>query len=78
MYYPLSMFNTGQVTLPKIWREKQGTTKFIAEETENGLLIRPFKKDETAFYEDKDGFGLYCEKGLDTNALAKTIKKLNG
>jgi len=54
------------------------TKNFIAEETDDGLLIKPLAKDETVFYQDKDGFGLYCDKGLDTDKILKTIKKLNG
>jgi len=73
------MFNTGQITLPKKWRERYpDTKKFLAEETEDGLLIKPFAKDETVFYEDKEGCGIYCEKGLDADKILKTIKKLNG
>ena len=82
MLYTLSLFNTGQITLPKPWRKKFRTKKFIAEETENGLLIRPLLStlhpDETIFYEDKNGFGIYCEKGLDAEKMIQTIKKLNG
>ena len=75
--YTLSMFNTGQITLPKKWREKFKTKKFIAEETKEGLLIKPIEKDETVFYEDKNGFGLYCENGIDVKKIEKAIDKLN-
>lgn len=78
MEYTLSMFNTGQVTLPKAWREKFGTKKFMAKETPDGLLIKPLTSDETVYYEDKSGFGIYCEKGLDVEKIKKTIKQLNG
>lgn len=78
MQYALSMFNTGQITLPKKWRMKFETKNFIAEETDEGLLIKPLTKDATVFYEDKNGFGIYCEKGLDTDKILKTIEKLNG
>jgi hypothetical protein len=78
MIYSLKLFNTGQITLPKAWRIKFNTKNFIAEETENGLLIKPITKDETVYYEDKNGFGLYSEKGLDTKAIINEIKKLNG
>lgn len=77
--YTLSMFNTGQITLPKAWRKKHNTKKFVAEETaDGGLLIHPLKKDETVYYETKDGFGLYCGNGLNTDQILKAIKKLNG
>lgn len=78
MIYTLSMFNTGQITLPKAWREKFKTKKFVAEETKDGLLIKPIQKDETVFYKDKEGFGLYSEAGLDIDKAKQAIKKLNG
>ena len=78
MIYTLSMFNTGQITLPKKWRDKYKTKKFVAEETAEGLLIKPVKKDETVFYEDAKGFGIYCEKGLDINKMKKAIEELDG
>ena len=77
MLYTLSMFNTGQITLPKKWRDKQGATKFIAEETDDGLLIKPFKKDDAVYYENKNGFGLYCESGLDIDKMISAIDKIN-
>ncbi|MEK7672336.1 MAG: hypothetical protein AAB373_00480 [Patescibacteria group bacterium] len=78
MIYTLSMFNTGQVTLPRNWRKKFKTNKFVAEETQEGLLIKPLEKDGTVYYEDKKGFGIYCETGLDVEKIIKTIDKLNG
>ncbi|MBU1445903.1 AbrB/MazE/SpoVT family DNA-binding domain-containing protein [Patescibacteria group bacterium] len=78
MTYTLKLFNTGQVTLPKEWRNKFNTKHFVAEETEAGLLIKPLIKDDTVYYEDRDGFGLYSESGLDTNKITAAIKKLNG
>ena len=77
MIYTLSMFNTGQITLPKKWRDKFKTKKFIAEETDEGLLIKPIKKDETVFYEDENGFGIYCEGGLDMEKMIKAIDIIN-
>lgn len=78
MFYTLSMFNTGQITLPKAWRNKHKTKKFVAEERDDGLLIKPLTKDTTVFYEDKGGFGLYSESGLDAEKIIQTIKKLHG
>ncbi|MFH1533560.1 MAG: AbrB/MazE/SpoVT family DNA-binding domain-containing protein [Nitrospirota bacterium] len=78
MIYTLKLFNTGQITLPKTWREKHKTKNYIAEETKDGLLIKPFKKDDTVYYEDKEGFGLYSESGLDAEKIIKEIRKLNG
>lgn len=78
MIYTLSMFNTGQITLPKFWRDKYKTKKFIAEETKDGLLIKPLVKDETVYYEDEKSFGIYCEKGLDMEKIMQAIKKMDG
>ena len=39
--YTLKSFNSGQVTLPKKWRDQFDTSLFIAEETKEGLLIKP-------------------------------------
>lgn len=48
MNYPLKMFNSGQITLPKKWREKYDTHSFIAEETREGLLIKPILTNSTS------------------------------
>lgn len=74
MIYTLSMFNTGQITLPKKWREKHKTKKFVAEETKEGLLVKPLGKDEVVYYEDEGGFGIYCESGLDIEKFKKAIR----
>lgn len=42
----LKLFNTGQVTLPKSRREQFATHLFLAEETEQGLLIKPLLSDQ--------------------------------
>lgn len=78
MIHTLSMFNTGQVTLPKSWRAKYKTNKFVAEETKGGLLIKPLVKNETVYYEDEKSFGLYCESGLDMEKIKQAIKKMDG
>jgi hypothetical protein len=39
--YSLKMFNTGQITLPKVWRDQFPTPYFIGEVTDEGLLIKP-------------------------------------
>ena len=57
--------------------KKFKTNKFIAQETKEGLLIKPLAKDETVFYEDENGFGIYCESGLDIEKMLQAIKKLN-
>lgn len=78
MIYTLKVFNTGQITLPKKWRDKFTTKNFIAEETPEGLLIKPIEKDEIVYYENGEEFGLYCEKGMDPADLISAINKLYG
>ncbi|MBT3864651.1 AbrB/MazE/SpoVT family DNA-binding domain-containing protein [Candidatus Peregrinibacteria bacterium] len=80
MIYTLNMFNTGQVTLPKKWREKFDTSKFVAEETDMGLLIKPISDegDGVVYYEDDNGFGIYCDKGLDIEKFKAAAKKIHG
>lgn len=76
----LKLFNTGQVTLPKTWREKFDTKLFIAKETPEGLLIQPIfgGDDGTVFYEDESGFGIYSEKGIKPKDLIRKIKEIHG
>ena len=77
MTYSLKSFNTWQVTLPKKWRDKWGTNNYIAEETENGLLIRPVDSDnQVVYYEDSEGFWIYCDSGFNSKEIIDKIKKL--
>ena len=76
--YTLKMFNSGQITLPKKWRSKYKTKHFMAKVKGDTLVIEPVRKDETVYYELEDGsFGLYCESGLDVDAIQKEIRRLN-
>jgi len=69
------MFNSGQVTLPKKWREQFDTRKFIAEETTEGLLIKPLQ--EAVYYEDEESFGLHFPMGISADELEKKLKEAN-
>lgn len=77
--YTLNMFNTGQVTLPKSWRSKFNTKHFLAQETKDGLLLKPILKDEdVVFYENDHSFGLIFPNGIDPQVLIDEIKKIDG
>jgi len=90
MTYTLSMFNSGQITLPKKWRSKYNTTKFIAIEKNDSLIIKPLKieddtpeelRDENVelFEEIHNGervSGIRFKKGLSGEALEYFQKKL--
>lgn len=72
----LKTFGKGQVTLPKAWREKVGAEFFVAEETPQGLLIKPIV--ESTYYEiDEENFGLHFPQGISASKLAKELKKAN-
>lgn len=76
MNYTLKSFNTGQITLPKKWRDKYATKNFLAKETKEGLLIQPIQDDGVVYYEDTKGFGIYAESGIDPKILIEKIQKL--
>jgi len=79
--YTLTMFNTGQVTLPKLWREKWGTKHFLAKETDKGLLIEPIdekKNDDVVYYENEKEFGIYCKNGLPVDKIINAINEIHG
>lgn len=77
MNYTLKSFNTGQITLPKKWREQFKTKNFIATETEKGLLISPLQeKSDIVYYENKDGFWIYSEAGISPEEIINKIKAL--
>lgn len=76
IFAPLKLFGKGQVTLPKEWREKANTEYFIAEETSQGLLIKPLS--EVVYYEiDEENFGLHFPTGISASKLAAKLKKAN-
>ncbi len=74
MTYILSMFNTGQVTLPKKWRSQFNTTKFKATEEKGRLIVEPIEntpeqlRDENIEIYD-EGHGIRFKKGLSGEAL---------
>ena len=73
------MFNTGQITLPKSWREKYKTKHFVVKETDKGLLIQPMIQDEDViYYEDENGCGLHFSKGIDPQILIDKIDEIDG
>jgi bifunctional DNA-binding transcriptional regulator/antitoxin component of YhaV-PrlF toxin-antitoxin module len=82
MIYTLKLFNTGQITLPKIWRDRFDTDHFIAEEKDDGLLIKPLQHydegQDAVYYETKDERGLHFPKGIDPQVLIDKIKKIHG
>ncbi len=69
----LSVQKTGMITLPKKWRDRHPATRLIAEETPDGLLIRPVSEIE--YYEEADGsFGLRFPLGMDMRRFQKMFR----
>ncbi|MBP9773286.1 MAG: AbrB/MazE/SpoVT family DNA-binding domain-containing protein [Candidatus Peribacteraceae bacterium] len=70
----LSLHPNGAVTLPKEWRDKFPTKHYLAEQTSEGLLIKPIMKVE--YYENKDGScGLNFPLGMNMEEFEKEIEK---
>lgn len=80
--YPLKLFNTGQVTLPKEWRDRFDTKNFLAEDTDEGLLIKPLKSmgkgKKAIYYETDKEFGLHFPNGIDPQVLIDKIDEIHG
>lgn len=83
MTYTLSVFNTGQITLPKKIREGRfrNAKKLIAEETEEGLLIRPLQTTQSKIvvmpYRNKTEEGIIFPEGIDGEDLINLLKENN-
>ena len=66
----LNVQKTGMITLPKKWRDRHPALRMIAEETPEGLLIRPVSEIE--YYEEENGsFGLRFPLGMDMRRFQK-------
>lgn len=78
MTYTLTMFNTGQITLPKKRRSKRKTKYFTAKEVDGGILIKPLleESEHIVYYESKEWFGLYCEEGIDPEKIIASLHTL--
>lgn len=70
------IFGTGQITLPKKWRDKSNAKTVIVEEVPQGLLIKPLTS--THYYDiDENNFGINFPTGIEAGELAKKLKKAN-
>ena len=79
MTYILSMFNTGQVTLPKKWRSQFNTTKFVATEQDGKLIVEPLEKEYPGLEDENvevydSGEGIRFKKGVDAGVLIECMK----
>lgn len=77
----LSVQKTGMITLPKKWRDENPAMQVMAEETPEGLLIRPISEIE--YYEESNGsFGLRFPMGMGMKRFLtiydKALKKVEG
>jgi len=81
--YTLKSFNSGQVTLPKKWRDQFDTDLFIAEETKEGLLIKPILWNSPAQTSEKviadfiENFKIQAQKqGFTKKEIEEMVSKL--
>lgn len=49
--HTLKIFGTGQVTIPKIWRDESGATHFRAKKMAKGVLLEPVKMIEELVFD---------------------------
>lgn len=81
MTYTLTMFNTGQITLPKKRRSQWNTKHFTANEVDWGILIKPImdepKNEWVVYYENNGWFGIYCEEGIDPEKIIASLNALH-
>ncbi|GEM_PF-606060 len=71
----LKEFGTGQVTLPKEWRDKFDTHHYLARETNQGLLLEPILYDEEGIEVVEDSKGLHFPKGIPAGLLARQLEQ---
>ena len=61
----LKVFGTGQVTIPKEWRDKFSVNHFRATETEKGILLEPVEVYEEVIFDPP----------ISAKELSRQIKK---
>lgn len=88
MVYTLSMFNTGQITLPKKWRSQFKSNKYVARVQGKKLIIEPLEEnlpegledENVELYEDSENgekiSGIRFKKGLDKKAVEHLVNYL--
>ncbi len=69
----LNVQKTGMITLPKKWRDRYPANIVIAEETPEGLLIKPYSDVE--YWEDEKGnCGLHFPHGIPAADLVQKLQ----
>lgn len=69
----LSVQKSGMITLPKKWRDRNPARIVMAEETSEGLLIKPYS--DVQYWEDEKGnCGLHFPHGIPAEELAKKLQ----
>lgn len=69
----------GQVTLPKIWRDKFNTDDFLMQIDVKSITIKPInlarlqEEEEVMFDADRDNNG----KGVSPDEIIRMLKKIN-
>ncbi len=50
----LKVFGTGQITIPKKWREKRKSNIFLAKEEGNKIILEPVEETEEKIFDAND------------------------
>ncbi len=84
----VTVTSKGQITLPKVWRDRFCADQFLLLEEKRGLLVKPVDIDEIETLEDLDkgnGYNVIFNakrdnggKGIPAGKLLKLLEKING
>jgi bifunctional DNA-binding transcriptional regulator/antitoxin component of YhaV-PrlF toxin-antitoxin module len=73
----IKSFGSGQITIPKAWRERIKAPAYRAFIKGKTITLSPIKEEDdygVKYYENKEGFGLRFSKGIPTGELLKRLK----
>ena len=77
----LKQFGSGQITIPKKWREELKAPYFKATRRGHDIVLTPLETDNpndpypALFHEDKNGCSLTFPKGIPAGEFLKRLKK---
>ena len=76
MIYTLSLFNTGQITLPKKWRSRFSGDNFIAEIKNDRIIIKPLDVNNEKWVSVFDSVSDNNGKGVSIDDMISKLKDL--
>lgn len=67
----LKVFGTGQITIPKRWRDAHNTNLYMAKDNGTNIILEPIKNEESVIFdadEHNDG------EGVEINDFIKALE----